>query len=167
MEEKRIELRSPQVRQIIGQIPPVLIRRGIGIILIIMLILILGSKYFSIPYTLKAQAEIISNKNNISVRILIPVSEEKHLKKNQIVVIYLDSINDLYQQKIELKISRITKEVNIRQNKAYLIAFSNSQKYLETISGLQINHIDKKYTFNAEIKAGKISFFDKVFKFLL
>lgn len=36
MEDKDIELRSEQVRKIIGQIPPLLVRSGIGVIGIIM-----------------------------------------------------------------------------------------------------------------------------------
>lgn len=56
MENKNIELRSEQVRKIIGQIPPVLIRSGIGIIgLIIALLLAVAAL---VPYPEAVETDI-------------------------------------------------------------------------------------------------------------
>lgn len=54
MESKDIELRSKQVRKIIGQIPPLLVRSGIGIIGIIIALLLAVAAF--VPYPEKRNA---------------------------------------------------------------------------------------------------------------
>ena len=51
MESKDIELRSKQVRKIIGQIPPLLVRSGIGIIGIIIALLLAVAAFVPYPET--------------------------------------------------------------------------------------------------------------------
>lgn len=53
MENKDIELRSEQVRKIIGQIPPVLVRIGIGIIGIIIALLLAVAAFVPYPETVE------------------------------------------------------------------------------------------------------------------
>ena len=55
MENKDIELRSEQVRKIIGQIPPVLIRSGIGIIGIIVGLLLAAAAFIPYPETVESE----------------------------------------------------------------------------------------------------------------
>lgn len=57
MENKGIELRSEQVRKIIGQIPPALIRSGISIIGIIIALLLAVAAF--VPYPETVEDEII------------------------------------------------------------------------------------------------------------
>ena len=56
MEDKDIELRSEQVRKIIGQIPPLLVRSGIGVIGIIMALLLAVAAF--VPYPETAECDI-------------------------------------------------------------------------------------------------------------
>lgn len=56
MENKDIELRSEQVRKIIGQVPPLLVRSGIGIIAIIVALLLAVAAF--VPYPETAEADI-------------------------------------------------------------------------------------------------------------
>lgn len=60
MENKDIELRSEQVRKIIGQIPPALIRSGISIIGIIVALLLAVAAF--VPYPETVEDEIILSK---------------------------------------------------------------------------------------------------------
>lgn len=56
MENKDIELRSEQVRKIIGQVPPMLIRSGIGVIGLIVALLLAVAAF--VPYPETADTDI-------------------------------------------------------------------------------------------------------------
>lgn len=56
MENKDIELRSEQVRRIIGQVPPMLVRSGIGIISLIVALLLAVAAF--VPYPETADTDI-------------------------------------------------------------------------------------------------------------
>ena len=56
MENKDIELRSEQVRRIIGQVPPMLVRSGIGIIGLIVALLLAVAAF--VPYPETADTDI-------------------------------------------------------------------------------------------------------------
>ena len=54
MEEiDKIELRSEKVRNIIGKIPPMIIRVGISVIFFIIIGLLAGSYFFKYDYTIE------------------------------------------------------------------------------------------------------------------
>ena len=53
-----IELRSEKVRNIIGKVPPEIIRTGIGDITVILLILILAAFFIPYPENIKATATV-------------------------------------------------------------------------------------------------------------
>jgi len=56
MENKDIELRSEQVRKIIGQVPPMLVRSGIGVIGLIVALLLAVAAF--VPYPETADTDI-------------------------------------------------------------------------------------------------------------
>lgn len=60
MENKDIGLRSEQVRKIIGQIPPVLVRSGIGIIGIIVALLLAVAAFVPYPETTETDITLTS-----------------------------------------------------------------------------------------------------------
>ena len=60
MENKDIELRSEQVRKIIGQIPPVLIRSGIGVIGVIVALLLAVAAFVPYPETTETDITLTS-----------------------------------------------------------------------------------------------------------
>lgn len=60
MEHKDIELRSEQVRRIIGQVPPVLVRSGIGIIAAIVALLLAVAAFVPYPETAEAGITLAS-----------------------------------------------------------------------------------------------------------
>lgn len=59
MENKEIELRSEQVRKIIGQVPPTLVRSGISIIGIIVALLLAAAAF--VPYPETVECDITLN----------------------------------------------------------------------------------------------------------
>jgi hypothetical protein len=84
---KDIELRSEKVRNIVGQIPPVLLRRGITIISLILLSLFIGA-YF-VPYpetvTINIQLQHIPDKAQIRGISYCSPQIKQELQEEQIV----------------------------------------------------------------------------------
>ncbi len=167
MENEKIELRSPKVRQIIGQVPPFLIRAGISLIFFIVIFLLIGSKYFTIPYIVEAKADILQENKQIDINIWVPSSQLTQIKNGQKVSILLDSLNELYQDKVQGIIDSAGKITIIENNKAYTKVYAHFGGKIQTQKGLIISQTDKIYHFKAQIQAGEISFFDKIFGFLI
>lgn len=69
MENKELELRSEQVRKIIGQIPPLLIRSGIGIIGGIVALLLAAAAFVPYPETLECDIRITDVQEEEAVAI--------------------------------------------------------------------------------------------------
>ena len=69
-----IELRSEKVRNIIGKVPPEIIRTGIGDITVILLILILAAFFIPYPENIKATATVTGTDVTgcIHAEVLIP-----------------------------------------------------------------------------------------------
>jgi hypothetical protein len=65
-----IELRSEKVRNIIGQIPPRIVRVGITGIFFIIMGLLIGSYYFEYEYTIKTTAIVEQSQDTTRIQIL-------------------------------------------------------------------------------------------------
>lgn len=77
-----IELRSEKIRHIIGRIPPLLIRSGIGIISGIVFLLILAACYIPYPETVTASVKAIRifHGNRGRAQAIIPYSRISEIK---------------------------------------------------------------------------------------
>ena len=64
-----IELRSEKVRNIIGQIPPKIIRVGITTIFFIIIGLLIGIYYFEYEYTIKTTALVEQSQDTTKIQI--------------------------------------------------------------------------------------------------
>lgn len=102
MENKDIELRSEQVRKIIGQIPPVLIRSGIGIIGIIVALLLAIAAF--VPYPETTESDII----------LTSIREKQVIATGELSYDYITQIKPGMKAKIELE-GYINKEYDYLQ----------------------------------------------------
>ncbi len=160
-ESDNIELRSEKVRNIIGQIPPVIIRLGITIIFFIILALLIGSYFFRYQYTVKTTAIIKEQGNTLIIKIKIPANEIGKIKIGQKAILDFNNIPNLYNQQIETKIQTIPNRIEISQGESYYLATIKLSADTKTETGKEIN-ILKPTKINAEIIAGKISFFDKI-----
>lgn len=69
MEEgKNIELRSEEVQEVMGQIPPWILRYGITSLFVILLVLLSGSWWFSYPETIQAEVVLTSFHSPVYVK---------------------------------------------------------------------------------------------------
>ena len=79
---ENIELRSEKVRNIIGKVPPGIIRTGITDIILILLVLILATFFIPYPESVKASAVMTgTNGTNIHARLFIPYRYVTKIKK--------------------------------------------------------------------------------------
>lgn len=79
---ENVELRSEQVRKIIGQTPPILIRSGIGIMGAIVALLLVATAF--IPYPEILEGEVImeeSDNKYIYAKGLLPYTFVTQIKK--------------------------------------------------------------------------------------
>lgn len=63
MENRDIELRSERVRKIIGQVPPVLVRSGIGVISVIVALLLATAAFVPYPETVVSDIRLIDSRD--------------------------------------------------------------------------------------------------------
>jgi len=75
IDKDNIELRSEKVRNIIGKIPPRIVRIGISVLFLIVLIVLFGSYFFRYPETVQGEANLLSrvdSSSNYYVQATLP-----------------------------------------------------------------------------------------------
>jgi hypothetical protein len=93
-QNKQIELRSDKVRDVIGQVPPKLLRYGISIIGLSLLMLVIISAF--IPYQPSFNTKITVTKNeNGKLSYIADISPEAMRGQSRIAYILLDSASEL------------------------------------------------------------------------
>jgi len=161
--EDYIELRSEKVRNIIGQIPPRIIRSGISIIFLVICILLFGTYVFEYPYIVKSQIIITEENNNLSGIIKIPANEICKLKSGQEVIINFDNILNMNNGLLVSKIDSISTIIKFENEEAFGYARIKINDTLITNKGYQIKFTNE-ITGNAQIITEKISFFDRIIR---
>jgi len=156
-----IELRSEKVRNIIGQIPPKIIRIGITIIFFIIVGILTGTYFFKYEYTIKTIATIEQQANTVIIKIRIPANEIGKVKQGQKVILNFNNIPNLYNEQIETEIQTIPKKIEISQIKAYYLAVIKLSGKVKTERGKALDILER-ITINAEIITDKISFFNRM-----
>lgn len=83
-----IELRSEKVRNIIGKVPPEIVKKGIGILSIILLLLVLAAFFVPYPESIKASAIVVgTNETGVYTDVFIPYRHIRNIKKGMAVEI--------------------------------------------------------------------------------
>ena len=157
----KIELRSEKVRNIIGQIPPKIIRVGITVIFFIIIGFLIGSYYFEYEYNIKTTALIEQSQDTTKIQIKIPAHEIEKVKEGQKALLSFNNIPNVYNEKIAVQIQSIPKKINITENGGFYIAEMVLTHKLQSENGNEII-IDDKIEVKAELICGKICFFDKI-----
>jgi len=160
-ETDNIELRSEKVRNIIGQIPPRIIRTGITVIFIVILGILTGTYFFKYEYTIKTTASIVQQNDKLIIDITIPANELVKVKKGQKVILDFNNISNLYNEKIITKIQTIPNKIEISKKGGFYLSRIKISGNTNTVTGKEINIIQQT-TINAEIITDKISFFDRI-----
>lgn len=150
-----IELRSDKVRSIIGQIPPLIIRSGISVILLVIIALLIGSCYFKYPYTITTTVEFSQIGNSYIGIVKIPANEISKVKKGQEVEIYFENIKNLNGLMFKSTLDEISNKITITDK----IGFNKANIYkMENLN------ISEQTSGIATIKTDEISFFDRIIK---
>jgi len=158
---ENIELRSEKVRNIIGQIPPKLIRYGITLIFIIILVMLTGSYFFEYEFTIKTTATIVQKNDTTKIRIKVPANEITKIKTGQKVVLNFDNISNIYNEHVETALQTIPIKIHLQGNEAYYLVELTITDSLQTETG-KVILVNDRINANAEIITAKISFFDKI-----
>lgn len=161
-ESENIELRSEKVRNIIGQIPPKLMRSGISLIFFLFTVVIIGTYFFEYEYTIKTSAKMAKLGDSIIVQIIIPVNESNRIKKGQKVILDFDNVPNMYGERIISSISNLSSTVQVSGKGGYYTTVCYLPENIETKTGIKLQIIGT-ITINTEILTGKIRFFDRIF----
>ncbi len=160
-EIENIELRSEKVRNIIGQIPPIIVRVGIAIISIIIIVFILVSYFIKFDYIIKTTAYLEQKNDSITVTIKIPANEINKINHGQKVILSFDNIPYLYNKNLATEIISVPNVIGISSSGGYYftkITLANAN-LIENGSEFKING---KIEINAKILAGKTSFLERI-----
>ncbi|MCK9449849.1 MAG: hypothetical protein M0Q41_12850 [Bacteroidales bacterium] len=160
-EKDNIELRSEKVRNLIGQIPPVIVRAGITVIFFIILILLFGSWFFKFEYTIKTTATINQHTENSIIDLKIPANEISKIKTGQKVILNFNNIPNLYNENILTEIQTIPNTLEITEDGGFYTAEIILSDKIKTETGKSL-FIKKETKANAEIVTDKISLFDRI-----
>jgi len=158
---EQIELRSEKVRNIIGQIPPSIIRYGIIVIFLIIIILLTVSYFFKFPETINTIAYFKIQNNTPVTYVNIPANSIDKVKKGDKVIIIFDNILNLNNEKIETKIAVINSKININKKGAFCFLKLNLPNPLISVNGKTLI-IKENISVNAKIITGNISVFDQI-----
>lgn len=155
-----IELRSEKVRNIIGQIPPQIIRIGISVIFFVIAGIITGSYFFEYAYTIKTTAIINQQNNSTIITVKIPANEISNVKKGHQIILNFDNIPNVYNEHLETKMQIIPNKLELSKFGAYYLAEIIINDTLKTQQG-KVLVIKNEILVNAEIITEKISFFNR------
>ena len=160
-QNNNIELRSEKVRNLIGLIPPVIVRAGISIIFVITLLLLIGSWYFKYEYNIKTIATVSQNTGNLIIELKIPANEICKIKTGQQVILKFNNIPNLYNENIVTEIQTIPNILEITEDGGFYMAVINLPEKTYTETGKTL-FVRLKTQANAEIVTDKISLFDRI-----
>jgi hypothetical protein len=136
-----IELRSEKVRNIIGKIPPLLIRSGISLMTFIIVALLFAGWFISYPESLNVPVEIKSNKKQAFHAIAyVPYSYITLLKNGMSVDMEMEGYNVRNYGYIKGCISRIDRNIIKRDEENYFTVI------------IQLNHSNTKIEIAGEMK---------------
>jgi hypothetical protein len=136
---ENIELRSEKVRNIIGIIPPIIIRYGIGIIISVLILLISAAFFIPYPKNLNIDIIILSDKKsyNFYAEAYIPYSVISQIKKGMPVQIEIEGYNAHEYGYINGMVRTIDDNIVIIKNENYFVitveidVSSNNRYYLK------------------------------------
>ncbi len=158
---EQIELRSEKIRNIIGQIPPKIIRYGISVLFIVFVMMIILSYYFKYTYSINTTAIIRKENGKLIGQIKIPANEVSKVKIGYTVRISFTNIPNMTDEYIDSRIIDVPKTIEISKSEAYSYSTIQLPESLISNNGNKI-FISENLTTNAVIFTEKISFFERI-----
>lgn len=138
---EQIELRSEKVRNIIGRIPPLLIRCGITLITLLIAGLATAVCFIPYPENIKGKVEVtINSHSEIEITAFIPYTEIGRLEEGMPVSIEMDGYNIGTDSRLNAKVKTVDKEVHRKEGKNYFridLKLDNAVDYLNLRTGME------------------------------
>lgn len=150
-----IELRSQKVRNIIGEIPPFIIRLGITIFTIIFAMIIIGSYYFEFPRTIEVGGTLTKADNKIMFSLNVP--------SNQLPKVFPDQKITFNTEKLSLSEPlKIESSVQVIDSNSYV---SNEGVFFKINGSIYSNELilEEQVIIEASIYTDTINVFDWCF----
>lgn len=159
-----IELRSEKVRNIIGQIPPRIIRIGTSIIFILISGILIFCYFYQYDYIVEASSVLTNKNDSLLLRLNVPTDKNSLISFGNKVELTLVEINPTESLKLYTQIESKPEIIELNKKKAYysyFINISDSSLTSQTETELEIKDSLKV---NAKIYTGKQSVFQRLFK---
>ncbi len=156
-----IELKSEKVRNIIGQIPPRIIRMGISVLFFIITGLVLFTTIYQYDLMFKSTALISQLRDTTVVQVVLPANQITLLNSGNKVVLNFDRIPNLNNIRVITTIQTIPNELYVNPKGGYYIATIILPVALKSSSGIALR-IESMIEIDAEISLGKMSFYDRM-----
>ncbi len=157
-----IELRSEKVRNIIGQIPPGIVRLGISIIFVIIVGIIAFAYFIKFENILHVRAFVQQEEDDLIVLLEIPTNQIKKINPGQKVTLQFNSLPDTHGPKtIRTGLAGIDSTVNLCNKSSYY-----SGKIVLSRKNINFSKITirEEISIEAKIYLGKTNLISKLFK---
>ncbi len=149
--ELSIELRSAKVREIVGQVPPKLVRLGIVIISVILFNLFVMAYFIKFDYYYTTKAVVYQNKIDI------------HIPSNQFRSIKIGA-KCIVDQNVDVNVLNDIRDCRVESINDILLVDENGYYYLAT-SNINITNVEirEPLIINVKLKGKRQSIFNYVF----
>lgn len=160
-EIENLELRSKKVRNIIGKIPPLIIRIGTSVLFLVTILLFVGSIIFKYQYIVKTSGIIIQKNSKTFLKIKLPANEIDKIAKGQKVFVDFSDVPYLYDQRFETSIQFIPDKLTVSDLGGFYYFDIVLHGYIKTTDGTDLIITDKTKV-KIEILTKEISFFNRI-----
>lgn len=137
----QIELRSEKVRNIIGRIPPLLIRSGITLITLLITGLAVVACFIPYPENVSGKVEVtINSYSETELTAFIPYTEITRIKEDMPVSIEMEGYINVTNGHLNGKVKTVYEEVYRKERKNYFridLKLDNVVNYLKMKNGME------------------------------
>lgn len=137
--QEKIELRSENLRNFIGQVPPLLTRIGTVIVTLLFIGLCLAAYKIPYPFTIEADGIVLKTGNsaeNLLIRLSIPYKNYSHFQKNLEMTATFEGLDNVA---IVGKIDSISEKIVTQNGENYFYAYSHLKNGMADSYNLQSN----------------------------
>lgn len=154
----RIELRSEKVRNIIGKVPPIIIRSGIGILSILFFLIMIAMCFFSYSETVNVEAELITTPDGQRIKVMLPYKLVSQINNATSVKVEFEGYNPKQFGTANAIVTSIAKKPICINDMNYFIV---EMKISECSSKVELNDGMKGHV---SLLLSKSTFAEKIFK---
>lgn len=137
--QEKIELRSENLRNFIGEVPPLLTRIGTIIVTVLFAVLCFAAYKIPYPFTVEAQGIVIKTEKEVSemqLRLSIPYKNYSYFQKNLELNATLEGLDNVA---IAGKIDSISEKIVTQNGENYFYAYSHLKNGMADSYNLQSN----------------------------